>query len=62
MNWSSADNAVSSATVVYLRPVSLVIPTALKAEAEILGLAREWQPSIVAIDSPPGFPKGMCCP
>ena len=60
MNWSSADNAVSSATVVYLRPVSLVIPTALKAE--ILGLAREWQPSIVAIDSPPGFPKGMCCP
>ena len=35
--------------------------TALKTNAEILDLAREWRPSIVAIDAPLGFPKGMCC-
>ena len=32
-----------------------------KTNADILALAREWRPSIVAIDSPLGFPKGMCC-
>ena len=34
---------------------------ALKTNAEIVDLAREWRPSIVAIDAPLGFPKGMCC-
>ena len=29
--------------------------------ADMLALAEEWRPSLVAIDSPLGFPKGMCC-
>jgi predicted nuclease with RNAse H fold len=33
----------------------------LRTDAEILDLARLSQPTIVAIDSPLGFPKGMCC-
>ena len=30
-------------------------------DSEIGDLAGEFQPSIVAIDAPLGFPKGMCC-
>jgi predicted nuclease with RNAse H fold len=34
---------------------------AVKTDADILALVSEWRPAIVAIDSPLGFPKGMCC-
>ena len=35
--------------------------TTLSANTDLLALAEEWRPSVVAIDSPLGFPKGMCC-
>ena len=40
---------------------SLLGLTTLNADTDILALARQWRPSIVAIDAPLGFPKGMCC-
>ena len=35
--------------------------TTQSADSDILALAEKWRPSVVAIDSPLGFPKGMCC-
>ena len=32
-----------------------------RSDGDILTLALEWSASTVAIDSPLGFPKGMCC-
>lgn len=40
---------------------SLLHLTKRQTDGEIVALAREWRPSIVAIDSPLGYPKGMCC-
>lgn len=40
---------------------SLIHLAAHKTDADILALAKKWRPSIVAIDSPLGFPTGMCC-
>lgn len=40
---------------------SLLRLTSLKSDDDILGATRELCPSIVAIDAPLGFPKGMCC-
>ena len=57
----TSSKAKASACAVLDAEGSLVHLTSLKAEAEMLALAQEWGPSIVAIDSPLGFPKGMCC-
>ena len=35
--------------------------SAVKTDDDILGLVDYHKPSIVGIDSPLGFPKGMCC-
>ena len=40
---------------------SLLRLTHVATDDEILALAEDYQPSIVAIDAPLGFPKGMCC-
>ena len=40
---------------------SLLHLSSEKTDDDILALARDWRASIVAIDSPLGFPKGMCC-
>ena len=40
---------------------SLADLTSLSKVSDILAFARERSPSIVAIDAPLGFPKGMCC-
>lgn len=34
---------------------------AIKTDAEILELVELHKPDIIGIDSPLGFPKGMCC-
>ena len=34
---------------------------AISTDAEILDLVRQFEPDIVGIDSPLGYPKGMCC-
>ena len=34
---------------------------AIKTDAEILELVERHKPDIIGIDSPLGFPKGMCC-
>ncbi len=34
---------------------------AISTDAEILDLVEQFEPAIVGIDSPLGYPKGMCC-
>ena len=35
--------------------------TTQSTNADMVALSEEWRPTVVAIDSPMGFPKGMCC-
>lgn len=39
----------------------LVCLEAIRTDAEILDLVQRHKPDIIGIDSPLGFPKGMCC-
>ena len=53
--------AKPSACAVLDRHGSLVLLTKESADADIVALARDRRAAIVAIDSPLGLPKGMCC-
>ena len=57
----TSSEAKASACAALDKDGSLLRLASPKTDADILALAAEWQPSIVAIDAPLGFPKGMCC-